>query len=97
MRPRCRKPGTAGTPAKAEKWKAQYNIPERTAYGEKGWFGLDPAYSYGGIRGRRSDGKEIAAEEIDQFAAEMDNFGERILTNRPAKCRVKKDCGTSGS
>ena len=82
----CRLAGiVAGTPAKAEKGKAQYNIPERTAYGEKGWFGLDPAYSYGGIRGRRSDGREIAAEEIDQFAAEMDNFAERILTNRASK------------
>jgi len=55
------------------------------AYAEKGWFGLDPAYSYGGIRGRRSDGKEIAAEEFDQFAAEMDNFAQCILTNSASK------------
>src|SRR5437016_8214626 len=26
-----------------------------TAYAEKGWFGLEPAYSYAGMRGRRSD------------------------------------------
>ena len=45
----------------------------------------NPAYSYGGIRGRRSDGKEIAAEEIDQFAAEMDNFAQCILTNTASK------------
>ena len=60
-------------------------INRYTAYGEKGWFGLDPAYSYGGIRGRRSDGKEINAEEIDQFAAEMDNFAQCILTNTSSK------------
>ena len=60
-------------------------INRYTAYAEKGWFGLDPAYSYGGIRGRRSDGKEIAPEEIDQFAAEMDNFAQCILTNTTSK------------
>jgi predicted dehydrogenase len=60
-------------------------INRYTAYAEKGWFGLDPAYSYSGIRGRRSDGKEINAEEIDQFAAEMDNFAHCILTNTPSK------------
>jgi len=60
-------------------------INRYTAYAENGWFGLDPAYSYGGIRGRRSDGKEIIAEEIDQFAAEMDNFAHCILTNMPSK------------
>jgi len=56
-----------------------------TAYAEKGWFGLDPAYSYGGIRGRRSDGQEINEPEIDQFAAEMDDFARCILTNTPSK------------
>ena len=60
-------------------------INRYTAYAEKGWFGLEPAYSYGGIRGRRSDGKEIIAEEIDQFAAEMDNFAQCILTNATSK------------
>jgi len=60
-------------------------INRYTAYAEKGWFGLDPAYSYSGIRGRRSDGKEISAEEIDQFAAEMDNFAHCILTNTASK------------
>ncbi len=60
-------------------------INRYTAYAEKGWFGLDPAYSYGGIRGRRSDGQEIKADEIDQFAAEMDNFAQCILTNSPSK------------
>jgi predicted dehydrogenase len=60
-------------------------INRYTAYAEKGWFGLDPAYSYGGIRGRRSDGKEINAEEIDQFAAEMDDFAHCIRMNTASK------------
>jgi predicted dehydrogenase len=60
-------------------------INRYTAYAEKGWFGLDPAYSYGGISGRRSDGKEIKMQEIDQFAAEMDNFAQCILNKTPSK------------
>ena len=56
-----------------------------TAYCEKGWFGLDPAYSYSGIKGRRGDGKEISFEQIDPFAAEMDNFAQCILNNTPSK------------
>jgi len=46
---------------------------------ERGWFGLEPAYVYSGIRGRRSDGKEINLPGIDQFAAEMDDFSRCIL------------------
>src|SRR5437667_9370077 len=60
-------------------------INRYTAYAEKGWFGLDPAYSYSGIRGRRSDGKAIAPEEIDQFAAEMDHFAQCIFNDTPSK------------
>ncbi len=51
------------------------------AYADKGWFGLDPAFSYGGIRGRSSDGA-IEKENIDQFAAEMDAFAKCILEDR---------------
>jgi predicted dehydrogenase len=56
-----------------------------TAFAENGWFGLEPAYDYSGIKGRRSDGKTIAFEPIDQFAAEMDDFAQRILNNQPTK------------
>lgn len=51
---------------------------------DNGWFGLDPAYSYSGIRGKTSEG-EMNIEDIDQFAAEMDAFAKVILeeaTNR---------------
>ena len=60
-------------------------INRYTAYCENGWFGLDPAYSYSGIKGRRSDGKDISFDQIDQFAAEMDDFAQCILNNKPSK------------
>lgn len=55
------------------------------ALAEHGWFGLDPAFNYDGIRGTRSDGKAIDAPDVDQFAAEMDNFAGCILENKPSK------------
>lgn len=54
-----------------------------TAYAERGSFGLAPAFNYGGIRGWRSDRKELAATEVDQFATEMDDFADCIINNRP--------------
>ncbi|HXR04491.1 MAG TPA: Gfo/Idh/MocA family oxidoreductase, partial [Verrucomicrobiae bacterium] len=56
-----------------------------TAYAERGWFKLDPAFFYGGIKGVRSDRQEIHFPTVDQFAAEMDNFAQCILNNRPTK------------
>jgi predicted dehydrogenase len=56
-----------------------------TARADRGSFGLDPAYNYGGIRGRRSDGTEINFQATDHFAAEMDDFAQCILDNRPTK------------
>jgi predicted dehydrogenase len=49
------------------------------AIAEHGWFGLDPAFNYDGIRGMRSDGKAIDMAETDQFAVEMDNFAQCIM------------------
>jgi predicted dehydrogenase len=60
-------------------------IDRFTAYADKGWFGLEPAYDYTGIQGRRSDGVPIDLPLIDQFAAEMDDFAQCILENRPTK------------
>jgi len=51
------------------------------AYADNGWFGLDPAFGYGGIRGRSSEGP-IEHENIDQFAAEMDAFAKCIFEDR---------------
>jgi predicted dehydrogenase len=52
---------------------------------ENGSFGLDPAYNYHGIEGTRSDGQAIQMPDIDQFAAEMDDFAQCILANRPTR------------
>ncbi len=55
------------------------------AIAERGWFALDPAFPYHGIRGTRSDGQAIEFPDTDQFAVEMDDFAQSILTGRPSK------------
>jgi predicted dehydrogenase len=51
------------------------------AFAERGWFGLAPAYDYGGLRGATSRG-EMAIEDVDQFAAEIDDFARCIIEDR---------------
>ena len=58
-------------------------INRTTAFAEKGSFGLTPAFNYDGIKGWRSDGKELRFEEPDQFAHEMDDFASCIMAGRP--------------
>jgi predicted dehydrogenase len=55
------------------------------ALAEHGWFGLDPAYNYDGLRGMRSDGNALAFLATDQFAAEMDDFAQCILERRATR------------
>src|SRR5450756_2399632 len=50
-----------------------------TANTTHGWLTLDPAYGYHGISGMRSDGKAIQLADMDQFAAEMDDFAQCIF------------------
>ncbi len=52
---------------------------------EQGWFDMNPAFQYHGNHGVRGDGEEINFTDIDQFAAEMDDFAQCILENRPTK------------
>jgi len=52
---------------------------------EQGWFGLDPAFNYGGIHGTRSDGKAIALPQTDHFAVEMDDFARCIMDKTPTR------------
>jgi predicted dehydrogenase len=59
----------------------------------RGWFGLDPAYYYNGIRGRRSDGPEINIPVADQFANELDDFADCIINKR--QTRVSGEMGLS--
>ena len=54
-------------------------------FADRGSFGLEPAFNYGGTRGFRSDGAALRFDEVDQFATEMDDFAQRILTNTPTK------------
>ena len=60
-----------------------YGMDNFKVYAENGWWELSSAYGYGGIFGRRSDGQSINLGDMDQFAAEMDNFAQCILTNQP--------------
>jgi predicted dehydrogenase len=52
---------------------------------ERGWFGLDPAFNYGGLRGTRSDGRDIDPPATDQFAVEMDDFARCIIEKTPTR------------
>lgn len=51
---------------------------------ESGWFLLEPAYSYGGLKGRTSKG-ELDLPQVDHFAAEMDDFADCIRSGRASK------------
>ncbi len=58
------------------------------AAAERGSFELSPALSYHGIKGRVSSGegpKEMQFPDIDQFAAEMDDFADCILNGRKTR------------
>jgi len=61
------------------------NLNHYTAYAERGSFGLDAAYGFRGLHGKRSDGKIIQLPDINQFATEMDDFAQCILENRPTR------------
>jgi predicted dehydrogenase len=74
-----------GVVAKCQSTYGFNGLNNFTAYAEQGWWGLDPAYGYNGLHGRCSDGAEIALDNIDQFAAEMDDFARCILTNQPTR------------
>ncbi len=54
------------------------------AIAERGGFTLDPAFNYSGIRGQRSDGRPFDFPDIDQFAAEMDDFARCIQEDKPS-------------
>ncbi|MGA2540521.1 MAG: Gfo/Idh/MocA family oxidoreductase [Verrucomicrobiota bacterium] len=60
-----------------------FGLNSYTVRAEKGWFGLGPAYGYNGVQGRRSDGQALDFAEVNQFAAEMDDFSQCILNNKP--------------
>ena len=50
---------------------------------ERGWFEVEPAYEYKGIKGKTSDGK-MKLPKVNQQAREMDNIALAIKENRPS-------------
>ena len=65
-----------------------YNVPgpnRLRVHAEEGWFGLEPAFSYEGLRGERMDGKPLRFAHVNHFAAEMDDFARCILEDRESK------------
>jgi predicted dehydrogenase len=56
-----------------------------SVYAERGAFGMEPAYNYGGTRGWRSDRQPLQFDPIDPFAAEMDDFAQCVRAGRPSK------------
>ena len=60
-----------------------FGIGRFRAHTERGWFGLDPAFNYGGLKGARSDGKPLSFPQVDHFATEIDAFARAILENKP--------------
>jgi predicted dehydrogenase len=58
-------------------------------YGESGWIGMDPAFSYNNLRNELSQAQgeieirsHLSFEPRNQFALEMDHFGECIQANK---------------
>jgi predicted dehydrogenase len=54
------------------------------AEGPKGWAELSPAFGYGGLQGRTSQGP-INIRNVSQQAAQMDDFADCILRNKPTR------------
>jgi predicted dehydrogenase len=64
----------------------------RTSYNQKlnklraetnqGWFELDPAFPYEGIKGKTSRG-DMDIENVNQQARQMDAFAQAVMTNQP--------------
>jgi predicted dehydrogenase len=55
------------------------------AFAERGSFGMEPAYNYSGNRGFRTDRQPLQFDQIDMFAAEMDDFADGINSGRSSR------------
>lgn len=54
------------------------------AEAEEGWFQLEPAYEYSGIKGNASDGP-LEFPQVRQQALQMDDFAHCVMTNKKSK------------
>lgn len=63
-----------------------YNKDQNLLYGkaDKGWWRLQPAYSYSGIQGETSAGP-MNLSNVNQQARQMDAFAECILENKTTR------------
>lgn len=63
-----------------------YDKNENLLYGQaaKGWWRLQPAYSYTGITGKTSEGK-MNYPQVNQQARQMDGIAQNILENRESR------------
>ncbi|ACT91893.1 Gfo/Idh/MocA family protein [Dyadobacter fermentans] len=52
--------------------------------GKKGWYELEPAYEYKGIKGKTSQGP-MGLENVNQQALQMDDFANCVLNNKPTR------------
>ncbi|MFP4092380.1 MAG: Gfo/Idh/MocA family oxidoreductase, partial [Cyclobacteriaceae bacterium] len=62
--------------------RSSYNEGENLLYSEaeNGWWRLQPAYSYGGIKGETSEGS-MNIQNVNQQARQMDAFAECIIND----------------
>ncbi|MGG7664136.1 Gfo/Idh/MocA family protein [Dyadobacter sp. BHUBP1] len=54
------------------------------AEAESGWFELDPAYEYEGLKGRTSEG-EMQCRPVNQQALQMDDFALCVVTGKESR------------
>ncbi|WP_266205645.1 Gfo/Idh/MocA family protein [Pontibacter kalidii] len=66
--------------------RTSYNQNEGllSAKAEKGWWRLEPAYSYSGIKGETSEGS-MELPQVNQQARQMDDFARCILENKETR------------
>jgi predicted dehydrogenase len=64
--------------------KTSYNdkFNKLRAEATKGWFQLDPAFAYRGLKGETSEGK-MDIEKVNQQARQMDAFAQCLLNDTP--------------
>ena len=60
------------------------NFNRLYATAEQGWFEVEPAYGYGGIQGRTSDGP-MNIQNVNQQARQMDGFAACIQEDRASR------------
>jgi predicted dehydrogenase len=63
-------------------YSQEYNILRAEA--ENGWFELQPAYAYNGLKGKTSDGP-MTLTSLNQQAAQIDDFALCVQNNTPTR------------